>query len=169
MSYNFRPENLDDTFIDGIYQEALTDAKHPNVPVEVLRPDMVKNRSGLVRLDPKTVSDYSEYIDYMFGQIRAFHDTKSEFMGFKEGFINYLNDYWTEDYDTLLKLYALGIVNGTIYPFAVNKRGIIITTKDALVIPTLDTDDPRYPELFENVYKKEYRPRRKLGREVEDK
>ncbi len=165
MSNVFRPENLDDTFIDGIYGECLTDERNISVPVEVLRPDMVKNRSGVVRLNPFKVSEYSEYIDYMFGQIRAFHDTNTEFMGFQEGFINYLNDYWTEDMDTLLKLYALGIVNGSIYPFAVNRRGITITAKDMLMIPTLDTDDPKFPEWFETVYKKEYRPRLKIVRE----
>ncbi len=165
MSHNFKPEDLDETFIDEIYEDCLTDEKHISVPVEVLRPDMVKNRSGVVRLDPFKVSEYSEYIDYMFGQIRAFHDTHAEFMSFREGFINYLNNYWTEDMDTILKLYALGIVNGSIYPFAVNRRGIIITAKDMLMIPTLDTFDPKFPEWFETVYKKEYRPRRKIVRE----
>jgi len=168
MSNDFEPENLDKNFINEIYEEALTDDKHPNLPVEVLKPDIVKNRSGLVLLSPKTIIEYSEYIDYMFGQIKAFHDSTNPFMPFNNGFISYLNTYWTRDVDTILKLYALGIANNSILPFGVAKNGVVITRKDPSVIPTLNTEDPKFDEWFEKVYKKEYKPKFTNDREPHD-
>jgi len=164
MSYEFDPENLDESFIDEIYEEALTDEKHPHLPIEVLGPSLVKNRSGLVRLSPKTIIEYSEYIDFMFGQIKSFHDRENPFMTFNNGFISYLNCYWTKDVDTILKLYALGIANNSIFPFGMSRNGVIITRKESSVIPTFNTEDPKFPEWFENVYKKQYKPKFRPGR-----
>ena len=159
MSYEFDPIDLDEQFIDEIYEEALTDEKHPHLPVEVLGPSLVKNRSGLVRLSVKTIIEYSEYIDFMFGQIKSFHDRENPFMTFNNGFIDYMNGYWTKDVDTILKLYALGIMNNSISPFVMSRNGVIITKKDSYVIPTFNTEDPKFPEWFENVYKKQYKPK----------
>ncbi len=157
MSYEFEPENIDKYFISEIFEEALTDEKHTNLPIEVLGPDLVDNRSGIVRLSPKTIIKYSEYIDYMFGQMIAFHDPSNPFMPFNNGFINYMHCYWTKDVDTILKIYALGIANCSILPFGMARNGIIITRKDPSVIPTFNTEDPKFPEWFENVYKKQYK------------
>ena len=164
MSYEYEPENLDSAFIDEIYEEALTDKKHVHVPVEVLGPHLVKNRTGEVILNMDAIEKYSEYIDYMFGQIRAFHDTSKRYMAFQEGYIDYMNGYWTEDTDTILKFYAIGIANGSILPFDRSKNGILVAPKDSFVIPTLNTEDPRFPEWFENVYKKKYELRKNIGR-----
>ncbi len=165
MSHNFEPENLDETFIDEIYEECLTDNKHLHIPVEVLRPDTVEKRSGVTFIDPIILAKYAEHIDYMFGQIRAFHDIRKPYMSFQEGYINYLDAYWTEDLETILKLYTLGIANETIHPFALSRNRMIVARKDSLVIPTLDTFDPKFPEWFETVYKKEYKPRHKIDGE----
>ena len=43
----------------------------------------------------------------------------------------------------------------------ISKDGVIITRKDPSVIPTLHTEDPRFPGWFETVYKKEYKPKHK--------
>lgn len=160
MSYEFDPMDLDEEFIDDIYKEALTDEKHFNHPVEVLRPDIVKNRSGVVLLNPEVINKYSEYIDYMFGQTLSFHNTQSPYMTFNDGSINYFGKCWTNDYEVLIKFYAIGIELGTIYPFVLSKNGVIVTKKDALVIPTLDTGDPKFQDWFENVYKKQYKKRK---------
>ena len=159
MSYEFDPINLGKELIDDIYEEALTDEKHTNLPIEVLGPDLVKNGSGLVLLSPKTIVEYSEYIDYIFGQIKAFHDAENPFMPFNSGYIDYMNGYWTKDVNTLLKLYALGIANTSVFPFGKARNGVIATRKDPSVIPTYNTEDPKFPEWFENVYKKQYKPK----------
>lgn len=159
MSNEFDPINIGCELVNDIYEEALTDDNHTHLPVEVLGPGLVKNRSGLVRLSPKTIVEYSEYIDYMFGQIKSFHDRENPFMTFNNGFISYLNCYWTKDVDTILKLYALGIANNSIFPFGMARNGVIITRKDSSVIPTFNTEDPQFPKWFENVYKKQYKPK----------
>lgn len=161
MSYEFDPIDLDESFIEEIYEEALTDDKHFNHPIEVLRPDIVQNRSGIILLDPSVIAKYSEYIDYMFGQMISFHNTSFPYMTFNDGRIDYFGYCWTKDKDVLLKLYALGIENGTIYPFVLSKNGVIVTKKDMLVIPTFNTCEDKFPEWFENVYKKQYKPRHK--------
>ena len=104
----------------------------------------------------------------MFGQIRAFHDPSTRYMSFQEGFIDYMDGYWTEDMETILKLYALGIANGSILPFDMSKNGIIVAPKDSLVVPTLNTEDPKFDEWFENVYKRQYVLRKNIGREPHD-
>ena len=70
-----------------------------------------------------------------------------------------------KDNDTILKLYTLGLANSSIHPFVLSKNGILVAQKDSLVIPTLHTRDPKFPEWFENVYKKEYTRRRDVGKE----
>ncbi len=159
MSYEFDPIDLDPDFIDDIYKEAINDKGHVSKPVEVLSSEVVQNGSGVIKLSVGKIIEYSEYIDYMFGQIRAFHDTSKKTMSFREGFIDYMDGYWTEDLDTIMKFYALGIANDSIYPFVLSPNGIIVTAKDNLVIPTLNTEDPRFDEWFEKVYKKQYKPR----------
>lgn len=159
MSYEFAPMDLDPDFIDDIYEEAINDKGYLSKPVEVLRPGVVQKRSGVIEISVRKIIQYSEYIDYMFGQIRAFHDPSKKTMSFKEGFIDYMNGYWTEEPDTIMKFYALGIANDSIYPFVLSPNGIIVTGKDNGVIPTLNTDDPGFDEWFEKVYKKQYKPR----------
>jgi hypothetical protein len=82
-------------------------------------------------------------------------------MTFNGGAITYLDDLWTKDVNTLLRIYALGIANGTISPFVLSKNGMVVAQKDPMMIPTLNTEDPEFPDWFENVYKKQYRPRHK--------
>ena len=145
MSYEFAPMDLDPDFIDDIYEEAINDKGYPSKPVEVLGPGVVQKRSGVIEISVRKIIQYSEYIDYTFKTeddsniiIRAFHDPSKKTMSFKEGFIDYMNGYWTEELDTIMKLYALGIANDSIYPFVLSPNGIIVTAKDNLVIPTLN-------------------------------
>ncbi len=168
MSSNFDPENITESFVDEIYEETIEDKTRFKMPVEVLGPNVVKNRSGEVSLSVSKIVEYSEYIDYMFGQLIGFHKKSTPLMAFNDGYITYLQDCWTKDVNTLLKLYALGIANGSISPFVLSKNGVIVTQKDPMLIPTLDTDDPEFDEWFEKVYKKEYRPRHKNDREPHD-
>jgi len=168
MSNDFEPENIGSDFIEEIYEEALTDETRFYHPVEVLGPNVVKTRSGRILLAIDTIDEYSEYIDFMFGQMRSFHDKSTKYMSFQEGFIDYMNGYWTKDVDTIMKLYALGIANGSIIPFGMSKNGVIITEKSPLVIPTLNTEDPKFDDWFENVYKKQYVLRKNIGREPHD-
>ncbi len=168
MSNDFEPENIGSDFIEEIYEEALTDAKHINHPVQVLRSDLVERPTEIIHINPNVIFDYSEYIDYMFGQLLRFHDRSTPFMSFNEGFIDYNEAQWTRDIDTILKFYALGIANGTIGPFIKAPNGIVVTQKDSFVIPTLNTEDPKFDEWFEKVYKKQYKPRYTSGREPHD-
>jgi hypothetical protein len=161
MSYEFDEIDLDEQFIDEIYEKALTDERHVNHPIQVLGADLVKRPSELVHINPNVIFDYSEYIDYMFGQLIRFHDRSVHFMSFNEGFVDYFGGYWTKDIDSALRLYALGIANGTIGPFIMANNGLIVTQKDSFVMPTYNTEDPRFPDWFENVYKKQYKPRYK--------
>ena len=168
MSNDFEPMDLDKDFIDDIYKEAIEDKTRAQVPVEVLGPKIVKNRSGEVLLSIKKIMEYSEYIDYMFGQMKPFHNPSSKIMTFNDGFVDYFNGYWTEDMDTIIRLYALGIVNGSISPFVASGNGVLFAKKDSLVLPTLNTEDPKFDEWFEKVYKKQYKPRYTSGREPHD-
>lgn len=168
MSNNFDPEDLDESFIDEMYEEATEDNSRFKVPIEVLGPKIVKNRSGEVHLSVSKIVEYSEYIDFMFGQLYGFHDKSTPIMTFNDGCLDYFKTYWTKDIDTLTKLYALGIANGSISPFVLARNGVIVTQKDPMLIPTLSTRDPKFPEWFEKVYKKEYRPRHPNVKETRD-
>jgi hypothetical protein len=161
MSYEFEPDNLTESFVDEIYEEAVESKTRFKMPVEVLGPTLGIKRSGEVYLDVSKIVEYSEIIDYMFGQMIAFHDKSTPLMTFKGGAITYLDDCWTKDVNTLLRIYALGIANGTISPFVLSKNGMVVAQKDPMMIPTLNTEDPEFPDWFENVYKKQYRPRHK--------
>jgi hypothetical protein len=161
MSYEFDPENVNESFVDEIYEEAIESKSRFKMPVEVLGPKLGIKRSGEVYLDVSKIVEYSEYIDYMFGQMIDFHDKSEQLMTFNGGAITYLDDLWTKDVNTLLRIYALGIANGTISPFVLSKNGMVVAQKDPMMIPTLNTEDPEFPDWFENVYKKQYRPRHK--------
>ena len=108
-----------------------------------------------VRFNLAKIKIYSSIIRYFFGQLKAFHSNMSQVMSFTDGMIDYQNNAWTNDTNSLIKLYALGIASEYISRFFILENETIAAKRNPHIIPTYFTSDPRYSEWYKNEYKSE--------------
>ena len=82
----------------------------------------------------------------MLGQIKPLNQNNAGF-ALQEGFLRYDDTFWTKDYDTLFKLYSLGLATNCLTPFVSTEEFITTAAIDECV-PTLYPNDPNFQSWF---------------------
>ena len=149
MADNFRPIELNERNVKAIFKRCLADENNSSQGVyfsQVLRPEKCGKTSETIKFSKEMVDSYSQTIQYLLGQIKAFHDTRESF-ALQEGFMRYDDTFWTKDYDILFKLYSLGLSSASITSFVAYKD-IIGSAKSPECIPTLLPRDPNFQSWY---------------------
>lgn len=165
---NFRPLELNERNVQTLFKRCLLDENNPSgecYPVQVLNPQLCGRSSELIKLSKDNVESYAETIRYLLGQIKAFHGSNDTF-ALQEGFMRYDGTIWTKDYDTLFKLYSMGISTVSISNFSLYKD-VICSVKSSKCISTLSPKDPNYQEWF-NGYEAKVKKKTLGGQEPAD-
>ncbi|MBQ3532409.1 MAG: hypothetical protein IJA51_01765 [Oscillospiraceae bacterium] len=146
----FRPLELNERNVKILFKKCLPNGDNPAEEVclaRVLKSEYCGKESEIIRLSKNNLLERKSMIQYLFGQIKAFHRDSSAF-ALQEGFLRYDGTAWTKDYDTLFKLYCMGLATASISDFAANKD-IIGSIKSPDCIPTLSPKDSEFSEWYE--------------------
>lgn len=146
----FRPLELNERNVKAIFKRCLANEENTKEGVyfsQVLRLDNCGKESAIIRFSKEMVDAYTPSIQYLLGQIKAFHGDRESF-GLQEGFLRYDDTFWTKDYEVLFQLYALALSSASITSF-VSVKNIIGSVRSPLCIATLSTRDPNFSEWYE--------------------
>ena len=102
-------------------------------------------KAPVVRLDLKKISDQSNIIAYLTGQLQAIH-TKQAILTPGNGIINYNGQKWTEDNRALFALYYLATSCGVLNQFVDGEKYAYsdLTRVPPWLKPTFPPTDPRF-------------------------
>ena len=102
-------------------------------------------KAPIVQLDLKKVSDYSDIIAYLTGQLQAIH-AKQPILTPGNGIINYNGQKWTEDTRALFALYYLATSCGILNQFVDGETYAYtdLTRVPPWLKPTFPPSDPRF-------------------------
>ncbi|MBQ9031973.1 MAG: sel1 repeat family protein [Parasporobacterium sp.] len=153
--WDLKEENVDRIFKECIDNENMGDDLC--VDYELFEQKNQKGDQGKAHINLVKQHVYASIIQYMCGQLKAFHSSIGQVMSFDDGMTDYQNNVWTNDEDTLIKFYALGIANEYISKFFILRDRTLVAKRNPGIIPTYFTGDPGYPEWYENEYKSENR------------
>ena len=149
MSDNFRPVELNERNVKALFKRCLADETNSSQGTyfsQVLDPEKCGKTSEIIKFSKEMIDSYSQSIQYLFGQIKSFHDTRETF-ALQEGFLRYDDTFWTKDYDVLFKLYTLGLSSASITNFFAHKD-LITSAKSPECIPTLSPRDPNFQSWY---------------------
>lgn len=105
-----------------------------------------------VFFDKNYLLEYKEDILYLFGQLKAAHDTSKKFYTFEDCIIDYKGRPWTTDQNTLMKFLYLGASPSirAISPFVPPNHDVYPID----IVSTLSLQDPNYLSFIKQ-YRKE--------------
>lgn len=141
---------LNERNVKILFKKCLSNGDNPAEELylaRVLKPEYCGKESEIIRLSKNSVLERKSMIQYLLGQIKAFHDDRESF-ALQEGFLRYDDIFWTKDYEVLFKLYALALSSASITSF-VSYKDIIGSVKSPDCIPTLSPRDPNFSEWYE--------------------
>ena len=102
--------------------------------------------------DKKYLLEVKEDILYLFGQLKAAHDSSKKLYTFEDCIIDYRGKPWTLSEEVLFKLLYLGASPsiGAISPFVAPNHDVVPIN----IVPTYSLTDPKYLSFIKN-YRKE--------------
>ncbi len=119
------------------------------LPVKIFTKSSCGKDSPEIYFNKSKVEEYKATIEYMYGQLYEVHHgeymiTKDKFLEPADGFLNYKNQRWTNDQNTLMSFYYLGVAAIVIMPFIIdpftNRLGVDLID----ITPTLSPNDPNF-------------------------
>ena len=147
----FRPLELNERNVQTLFNRCLpTDEESKNIfqcyQTQVLIPEITGRTSQIIPLLKEKVDANKETIRYLLGQIESFHSDR-EVLALQEGFVKYDGTIWTQDYETLFKLYHLALSSNLILDFS-KVSDKICSLNSPECVATLSPKDPNYQEWF---------------------
>lgn len=105
-----------------------------------------------VTFSKKQISQYTDHIKYLLGQLKVVHDRVQSFT-LPMGFVNYQNQPWTKDNTTLMALYYLGVANRCLPQFARIPDSNHVASNLQLIRPSVSPSDPVCEQTIEKAEK----------------
>ena len=150
---NFRPLELNERNVSTLFKRCLADENCNDVCyAQVLIPDFTGRFSDPVKFSRAKIVANRQTIVYILGQIKSFH-TSTEALFLQEGFMRYDNEIWTQDYDTLFKLYNMAMASAAISEWVLS-GDLIGAIKSPICVATLSPRDPNFSEWYEEYKEK---------------
>lgn len=150
---------LNERSVKTLFKKCLANEENTKEGVyfsQVLRLDNCGKESAIIRFSKEMVDAYTPSIQYLLGQIKAFHGANQTF-ALQEGLLRYDDTFWTKDYEVLFQLYALALSSASITSFS-SLKNLIISAKSPLCIATLSPNDSYFAEWWEE-HKNEWEDR----------
>lgn len=146
----FKPQELTEGNVQAIFNRCLAKEGEPFYNVQVLTPGIAKNPSEIFQMSRAKLKENGKNIRYLVGQLKTLHIPDVEVIVLQQGFFRYDNYVWTEEFDYLFQLYALGLVGACFRGFGKTKDGTIASLLyyDGWK-PTLSPKDPDFPAWWE--------------------
>lgn len=139
------------------------------LPVKIFTKASCGKDSPEVYFSKAKIQEYRQAIEYMYGQLYEVHhgsvpeeyreayqklgmdDPNAKFLSPDGGALNYKNQPWTKDRNTLMMFYYLGVASVTIMPFVedVVRGQIGVDLID--IVPTLSPNDPDFEKRLREI------------------
>ena len=149
---SFTPLDLNEGNVQAIFNRCLEKAAEQGHGkknyAQILQEGLSGKDSDLIVFDDQRIIDNSRNISYLLGQLKGVHN-KDRLMPLEYGVLTYQSGKWTEFAEMLFKLYELGMANGNITPFTLQKDGKTLLTDISHLKPTLSPKDPNFPAWWE--------------------
>ena len=149
---SFTPLDLNEGNVQAIFNRCLEKAAEQGHGkknyAQILQEGLSGKDSDLNVFDDQLIIDNSRNISYLLGQLKGVHN-KDRLMPLEYGVLTYQSGKWTEFAEMLFKLYELGMANGNITPFTLQKDGKTLLTDISHLKPTLSPKDPNFPAWWE--------------------
>ena len=148
---NFKPLELSERNVQTLFKRCLPSEEelaNPNLirNAQVLKSQYCGKESEKTLLSRQKTMENRSTILFLLGQLKYLHLGYSSII-LQEGFLRYDDNFWTKVYNTLFKLYSMGIASNCLSPF-VSKNDVIGSVRVEDCIPTLSPKDPNYQEWF---------------------
>ena len=149
------PIELNEENVLRIYNDCLMKKKLSNflssdlLPVKIFTKESCGKDSPEIYFSKAKIKEYSDAIEYMYGQLHAVHHEIPELLP-PGGQLDYKEKLWTKSQSVLMSFYYLGVANITIMPFIIQPVSQRLSVDLFCILPTLSPNDPNFKTWAES-------------------